>query len=296
MNYKKSTGEKVFSAFNLFFLCLFGLICVYPIVYILAVSFSGSLAVMEGRVWLYPVDFHLKAYEIVFSNDNILRAYLNTLLYTVIGTGFNLAAITCAAYPLSKKRLRGRSGFSLYFVFTILFSGGMVPNFLLIQKLGFYDTIWAVTVPGAVSVFYMIILRTNFEQIPDALEEAAIIDGMNDLQILFRIFIPLSLPIYAALILFFAVGHWNSFFDAFIYLQTKSRYPLQVILKEIVTANTLNDLGNSAVGQSAMETTELVGENLKCATIIVVMLPVMMVYPFVQKCFVKGMMIGAVKG
>ena len=131
------------------------------------------------------MDFHLKAYEIVFSNDNILRAYLNTLLYTVIGTGFNLAAITCAAYPLSKKRLRGRSGFSLYFVFTILFSGGMVPNFLLIQKLGFYDTIWAVTVPGAVSVFYMIILRTNFEQIPDALEEAAIIDGMNDLHALF---------------------------------------------------------------------------------------------------------------
>ena len=296
MYYKKSTGEKIFSIFNMFFLCLFGIVCLYPMIYILAVSFSGSLAVMEGRVWLYPIDFHLKAYEIVFSNDNILRSYLNTILYTFIGTAFNLIAITCAAYPLSKKRLRGRSGFSLYFVFTILFSGGMVPNFLLIQSLGFYDTLWAVTVPGAVSVFYMIILRTNFEQIPSALEEAAILDGMNDLATRIKIVKLLSLPIYAALILFFAVGHWNSFFDAFIYLQTKDKYPLQVILKEIVTANTLNDLGAGAVGQSAMETTELVGENLKCATIIVVMLPIMMVYPFVQKYFVKGMMIGAVKG
>ncbi len=165
----------------MFFLCLFGLICIYPIIYILAVSFSGSLPVMEGRVWLYPVEFHLKAYEIVFSNDNILRSYLNTILYTLIGTLFNLIAITCAAYPLSKKRLHGRSAFSLYFVFTILFSGGMIPNFLLIQNLGFYDTMWAVTVPGAVSVFYMIILRTNFEQIPDALEEAAIIEVLHTL-------------------------------------------------------------------------------------------------------------------
>lgn len=296
MHYKKSTGEKIFSVCNVTLLSLIGLICIYPIVYILAVSFSGSLAVMEGRVWLYPVDFHLKAYEIVFSNDNILRSYLNTIVYTLVGTIFNLVAITCAAYPLSKRRLRGRSVFSLYFVFTILFGGGMVPNFLLIQSLGFYDKIWAVTVPGAISVFYMIILRTNYEQVPVALEEAAIIDGMNDLGILIRIYIPLSLPIYAALILFFAIGHWNSFFDAFIYLQTKAKYPLQVILKEIVTANTMNDLGAGAVGQGAMESAELIGENLKCATIIVVMLPIMMIYPFVQKYFIKGMMVGAVKG
>lgn len=296
MRYRKTAGETAFTIINTFILCLFGLVCVYPIIYIIAVSFSGSLAIMEGRVFLWPVDFHLKAYEIVFSNDTVLRSYLNTILYTLVGTVFNLIAITCAAYPLSKKRLRGRSAFSLFFVFTILFSGGMIPNFLLVQKLGFYDTMWAVTVPGAMSVFYMIMLRTNFEQVPEALEEAAVIDGMDDLSILLKIYVPLCVPIYAALILFFAVSHWNSFFDAFIYLQTKAKFPLQVVLKEIVTANTMNDLGTGAVGQGAMETTELMSDNLKCATIIVVMAPIMAVYPFVQKYFIKGMMVGAIKG
>ncbi|NMA85339.1 MAG: carbohydrate ABC transporter permease [Epulopiscium sp.] len=296
MKAKRSQGEKIFDFFNIFFLSLFGLLCLYPIIYITAMSFSDSWAILEGKVWLFPVGFHLDAYKVVFSDGNILRSYLNTILYTVVGTLFNLAMVTCAAYPLSKKRMKGRSGISLYFVFTILFSGGMIPSFLLIQGIGFYNTIWAVTVPGAMSVFYMIILRTNFEQVPDALEEAAIIDGMNDFEIMTKIYMPLSKPIYAALTLFFAVTHWNSFFNAFIYLQSKSKFPLQVILKEIVIANTMNDLGTSAVGSGAMEATKLLSENLKSATIIVVMLPIMLAYPFVQKHFVEGMMIGAVKG
>ena len=296
MKIQRSMGEKIFDFFNILLLSLFGLLCLYPIIYITAMSFSDSWAILEGKVWLYPVGFHLDAYEIVFSDGNILRSYLNTIIYTTVGTLFNLTVVTCAAYPLSKKRLKGKHFFSLYFVFTILFSGGLVPTFLVVQKLGFYNTIWAVTVPGAMSVFYMIILRTNFEQVPDALEEAAVIDGMSDFGIMTKIYMPLSKPIYAALTLFFAIGHWNSFFNAFIYLQDKSKFPLQVILKEIVIANTMNDLGTSAVGSSAMEATKLLSENLKCATIIVVMLPIMAVYAFVQKHFVKGMMIGAVKG
>ncbi|MEG0693206.1 MAG: carbohydrate ABC transporter permease [Oscillospiraceae bacterium] len=296
MKHKKSVGDRIFDFINITLLLIFAFICLYPIIYIVAVSFSGSWAIMEGRVWLFPVDFHLQAYSKVFGDTLIFKSYMNTILYTVLGTVFNLIMVTCAAYPLSKKRLKGRSAFSLFFVFTILFSGGMVPNFLLILGLNMYDTLWAVTVPVAMSVFYMVVLRTNFEQIPDALEEAAVIDGMSDLGILAKIYIPLSTPIYAALTLFFAVSHWNSFFNAFIYLQTKSKFPLQVILKEIVIANTLNDLGSSAVGAGAMEAQQLLSENLKCATIVVVMLPIMLIYPFVQKYFVKGMMVGAVKG
>ena len=288
--------DNLFHTLNMLIMVIVILITLIPFLNVASKAVSGGGAVSAGLVSIFPVDFQRETVKYIMRDSQFQRAMENTVFITALGTAGGMILTILTAYPLSKEHLRGRKGFMYIYIFIMLFSGGMVPNFLLIQKLGFYDTIWAVTVPGAVSVFYMIILRTNFEQIPDALEEAAIIDGMNDLQILFRIFIPLSLPIYAALILFFAVWHWNSFFDAFIYLQTKSRYPLQVILKEIVTANTLNDLGNSAVGQSAMETTELVGENLKCATIIVVMLPVRMVYPFVQKYFVKGMMIGAVKG
>lgn len=226
----------------------------------------------------------------------MLRAYGNTILYTTTGTALNLIAVTLMAYPLSKRRLLGRRYFSFFFYFTNLFNGGLIPTYLVVKSVGFVDTIWALIVPTCISVFYGIILRTNFEGIPTDLEEAAKIDGMGNWATLLKIYVPLSLPIYATLVLFFAVGHWNSFFQPLIYLNSSEKYPLQVILRNIVIANTMNDLSTSAVGTGAYTDMRVIGETLKSATIIIVVAPIVFIYPFVQRYFVRGIMIGAVKG
>ncbi len=293
---KKGLGNKVFDFVNYLFLSIFGFICLYPMVYILAVSLSGSMAVLNRKVFLWPVDFNLEAYKTCFESESLARAYANTILYTTSGTAMNLIAVTLMAYPLSKRRLHGRRYISFFFYFTNLFNGGLIPTFLVVKRLNFIDTIWALIIPGCISVFYGIILRTNFEGIPVDLEEAAKIDGMGNWKILFKIYIPLSIPIYATLVLFFAIGHWNSFFQPLIYMNSSSKYPLQVILRNIVIANTMNDLSTSAVGTNAFTDMRVIGETLKSATIIIVVAPIILIYPFVQKYFVKGIMIGAVKG
>lgn len=292
---KTRLADKTFVIFNTIFLLLISFLCLYPILYIVAVSFSGAEAVMANRVWLFPVKFNLHSYELVFNNPFIWKSYLNTIVYTIVGTAFKLVIITMAAYPLSKKRLMGRRAVSFYFVFTTLFSGGIIPSYLIVKELGWINHIWALVVPGAMSVFYFIILRTHFEQIPVELEEAAIIDGVGNAGILFWIYIPLSTAMYAALTLFFAVGQWNSFFTALIYLNEKSKFPLQVVLREIVIASSMTDMGNT-MGSKVLKDKLVVSDTLKSATIIIVMLPIMMIYPFVQKYFVKGMMVGAIKG
>jgi putative aldouronate transport system permease protein len=296
MIYKRNIGDRVFNGVNYFFLILIGFLCLYPMIYILAVSLSGSMAVLNRRVFLWPVDFNIEAYKTCFESKTLAKAYLNTILYTTSGTALNLIAVTLMAYPLSKRRLIGRRPISFFFYFTNLFSGGLIPTFLVVKSLNFVDKIWALIVPGCVSVFYAIILRTNFESIPADLEEAAQIDGMGNWKILANIYIPLNIPTYATLILFFAIGHWNSFFQPLIYINSSSKYPLQVILRNIVIANTMNDLSVSATGTAAFTDMRVIGETLKAATIIIVVAPIVLIYPFVQKYFVKGIMIGAVKG
>ena len=223
MLHKKSLGNKLFDYINYFLLGAFGFICLYPIIYILAVSLSGTMAVLNRKVFLWPVDFNLEAYKTCLKSQVLLKAYANTILYTTSGTAVNLIAVTLMAYPLSKRRLFGRRYISFFFYFTNLFSGGLIPTFLVVKSLNLIDTIWALIIPGCISVFYGIILRTNFEGIPVDLEEAAKIDGMGNWAILSKIYIPLSIPIYASLILFFAIGHWNSFFQPLIYLNTLYR-------------------------------------------------------------------------
>lgn len=293
MYYKKSLGEKVFIVCNHIFLLLLGIAFVYPMIYQIAISFSSSQAVSTHKVFLWPVEFTLSSYSKVFESGKVLRAYKNTIFYTVLGTAFQLIGTTLIAYPLSKQRLFGRRVVSFFFYFTNIFSGGMIPTFLVVRSLGMVDTVWALVVPSCINVYYSIVLRTNFEQIPQDLEDAAKIDGLDNWGILLRIYIPLSKAIYAALTLFFAVGFWNSYVQPLIYLNDDKKFTLQMILRNIVLEGSMGDIGvGSAIEQDIRTSTD----TLKAACIMVVMLPVMCIYPFVQKYFVKGIMIGAVKG
>lgn len=289
-----SVSNRVFNIINYTVLALLGIIFLYPLVYQLAISLSSKNAVLTGQVFLWPVDFSLKAYSTVFESEKLGRAYLNTIYYTALGTIFQMVGTTLLAYPLSKRRLLGRRTFSFFFYFTNIFNGGMIPTFLVVKACGMLDTVWALVIPGCISVYYGIILRTNFENVPIDLEEAAKIDGMTNVGILTKIYMPLSKAIYAALALFFAIGFWNSYMQPLIYLNDQNKQTLQMILRNIVLASQMTDLSPNAAGTEQMMNSS--PENLKAASIMVVMLPVMCIYPFVQKYFVKGIMVGAVKG
>ena len=289
----KSFGDRLFVIINTTLLALLGLLFFYPMLYQLAISVSSAQAVSAHKVFLWPVDITLASYEQVFETGKVTRAYGNTIYYTVVGTIFQLIGTTFLAYPLSKKRLVGRRFFSFLFYFTNIFNGGLIPTFLVVRNLGMIDTVWALVVPGCISVYYGIILRTNFESIPGDLEEAAKIDGLGNWGILCKIYIPLSKAIYAALALFFAVGFWNSYVQPLIYLNDDTKYTLQMILRNIVLQGQLTDIGAGGMNEMDLGTNT---DTLKAACIMVVMLPVMCIYPFIQKYFVKGIMIGAVKG
>ena len=239
------------------------------------------------------MEFSLESYKQVFMTGKVIRAYGNTIVYTLVGTVLQLLGTTLLAYPLSKKRLRGRRVFAFLFYFTNIFNGGMIPTFLVVKGLGMMNTLWALVVPGMVSVYYGIVLRTNFEAIPIELEEAATIDGMRDEGVLVRIYVPLSKAIYASLALFFAVGIWNAYVQPLIYLNDDTMYPLQILLRTIVLQGSLTDLGAGATNDMDIATNS---DTMKAACMMVVMLPIMCIYPFVQKYFVKGIMIGSVKG
>jgi len=292
----KKFSDKIFNVCNNLFLLVLGCAFLYPMVYQLSISFSSASAVLNREVWLYPVELSLEAYKTVFESSKIWTAYANTIYYTILGTVLQLVGTTLLAYPLSKRRLIGRRYLSFFFYFTNIFNGGMIPTYLTVKSLGLVDTVWALVIPGCISVYYAIILRTNFEGIPTELEEAAKIDGMGNWRILAQIYVPLSKPIYAALVLFFAIGYWNSYVQPLIYLNDPTKYPLQVVLRSIVLSGSMNELSGNAVGSGAFEDMRTIGETMKAAAIMVVMLPVMCIYPFVQKYFVKGIMIGAVKG
>lgn len=290
-----SSGDRIFNFINMALLFLVMLIVLYPLIYILSASFSNSNAVMAGRVWLFPVEPTLAGYGAVFKNPKIPRSFLNTIYLTVFGTMINIALTVMLAYPLSRKTLFGRGAITGFITFTMLFSGGLVPSFLLIKGLNLYNTYWALILPGAVSVYNVIVARTFFQSnIPDDLYEAASLDGCSDLYFMWKIVLPLSAPIIAVLTMFYAVGHWNSYFNAMIYLQDSKKFTLQVVLRNILIANQIdNDMMKDV---DAMQKQEGLAQLLKYSLIVVASVPMLILYPFIQKHFVKGVMIGALKG
>lgn len=296
MNYsiKETKSDRIFTIVNYSVLTLLLVVFLYPLIYIVSASFSSTEAVLSGKVWLWPVDFSLEGYKAVFDYKLIWTGYANSIFYTVVGTVINIAMTILAAYPLSRDEFFGRKFFMLLFLFTMIFSGGIIPNYLLIKELGMLDTRWAMIIPSAMSVFNVIITRTYFKStIPKELQEAAKIDGCSDFRFLRSVVLPLSGPIIAVMTLFYAVGHWNSFFNALIYLRDQDLFPLQLILNNILVQNQVDP---SMLGDMERQAAKAgLSELLKYSLIVVASIPVLIIYPFVQKYFVKGVMIGSLK-
>jgi putative aldouronate transport system permease protein len=289
---KRTLGERIFDIVNITFLVSLSLVTLYPLVYVLFASLSDPTYVAQTRgLLLFPKGFTLEAYKMVFDNPMINIAYLNTLLYVILGTAVNIFLTSLGAYALSRKNVMWKDFIMFMIVFTMFFEGGLIPLYLLVNELGMLNTRWALIFPTAISAFNLIIMRTAFQGIPDSLEESARIDGANDFTILFRIILPLSMPVVAVMILFYGVYHWNSWFPAMIYLQDRALFPLQLILREILIANSTDNMMTGVGSADAMP----IGETIKYATIIVATVPILMLYPFMQKYFVKGVMIGGIK-
>ncbi|GIN55967.1 carbohydrate ABC transporter permease [Lederbergia ruris] len=292
MKIKASLGERIFDFLNVLFMLVLVFATLYPFLYVLFSSLSdpGLLAKNRGILYL-PLGFTVKAYELVFQNPMIIVGYLNTIFYVVVGTTINILLTSIGAYALSRKNAMLTKPIMMFITFTMFFSGGLIPTYLLIGQLGMIDTRWALIIPNAISVWNLIIMRTSFKGIPDSLEESARIDGANDWTILFRIILPLSLPVIAVMILFYGVGHWNAYFDAMIYLRNNDLWPLQLVLREILIENSTDNFITGVGGGDRYP----IGETVKYATIIVATLPILFLYPFLQKYFVKGVMIGSIK-
>ncbi|MFW3588213.1 carbohydrate ABC transporter permease [Vagococcus fluvialis] len=297
---KDTKADKVFMGFNYIFVILSVAIVLYPLIYIISASISNPQAVNSGEMWLFPKGFTMEGYKTILQNNSIWRGYLNTIYYTVLGTSINLIVTLPAAYALSRPDFYGHKTFTTFMLITMFVSGGLIPSYLLVKNLHMLNTVWALVLPGAVSVYNIVVTRTFFQTtIPREMEEAAIIDGCSDFKLFFKIILPLSTPIIAVMTLFYGVGHWNSYFSALIYLSDKSMYPLQMVLREILV---LNDMSSTPTGGMTAEMAELMYSKQQLAAIIkygvmiVSTLPIIVVYPFLQKYFVKGMMVGSVKG
>ncbi|KEO77457.1 carbohydrate ABC transporter permease [Paenibacillus polymyxa] len=292
MTCKRSLGETIFSWFNIIFMLLLCFATLYPFIYILLASISDPTEISRFRGMLfYPKGFSLDAYTAVLQNPMVLTGYRNTLFYVIVGTAINLVMTTLGAYALSRRNVYFRNHIMLFIVITMVFSGGLIPSFLLINNLGMLNTPWALLLPGAINSFNLIIMRTAFQTIPASLEESARIDGANEWVIMTRIIIPLSMPVIAVMILWYAVGHWNSYFNALIYLRDRELFPLQLVLREILISNSTDNMMTGAATSDRMD----IGITIKYATIIVSTLPILVLYPFLQKYFVHGVMIGALK-
>lgn len=292
---KTSREDRIYYAVSGTIVTFVLLSVMYPLIYIVSASFSSGSAVLSGRVFLWPVDFSLEGYQAVFKNDDILIGYANTIFYTVVGTIFNLCMTLIAAYPLSRRDLIGRNYFAFFFSFTMMFSGGMVPNYLLMKDLHLLNTCWALIIPGAISVYNMLVVKTFMQNsIPLELLEASQLDGCSDTKYFFKVVLPLSKASIAVITLYYAVAHWNSYFNALMYLNDRSLIPLQLVLREILVNNSVSS--EMFMDPELMEAKQGVAELLKYSLIIVSSLPIICVYPFIQKYFVKGVMVGSVKG
>lgn len=290
MHNTNSLSYKIFAVFNIIILSIISVLSLLPILNVLAVSLSGSSAAISRFIGIVPVDFSLVAYKKVIEHAQFLITYKNTVIYVIVDTIVSLFLNTIMAYPLSKRFLPGRKVIMKFVVFTMFFGGGMIPNFLLIKSLGLMNTMWSFILPGAIGAYNVIIMRTFFMGIPESLEEAAYIDGMNPFQVLFSIILPLSKPIMATIGLFVAVGAWNNWFGPLIYLNDNTKYPVILFLRNIVMGAELS----AKEGTSSLEI-ETVPVTLRSASIMLVTIPILCVYPFIQKYFVHGVMIGSVK-
>lgn len=288
---KDTFSERVFYWFVILCMMLVLIITLYPFIYVVSMSFSDAIHVVKQDVWLLPKGFTLASYQKVLNEPGLWRAYGNTIFYTAAGTAVNVLMTVMLAYPLSKKNFWGRKSITVFVSLTMFINAGMIPNFLLIQALGLYNNRLVMIIPGAISVYNMIIARTFFSGIPASLEESASLDGANNVTVLMRIIIPVSMPVMAVLTLFYAVSHWNTYFTALLYLPDQAKQPLQMFLVRLLVQNQqlmadgMGDALNQAV--AAMQ--------IKYATIVVVILPILCVYPFLQKYFVQGVMVGAIK-
>ena len=292
---KFTRRDKVFNFVNISIVTLFFLAVLFPLIYVVSASFSDPNKVIQGRVWLWPVGFNLEGYKAVFDNPRVMSGYLNSVIIMVGGTAVNVVMTILAGYPLSRKDFPDRHLLMGLFVFTIMFSGGLIPTYILVKNLGLIDTRWALILPTAIGVWNAIIVRTYFQTtIPGDLLEAAQMEGCNEFHFLWKIVIPLSGPIIAVITLFYAVGHWNQFFQALLYLKDEAKYPLQIVLREILVENTITDMSSMDVESQLLR--QRLRELLKYSLIIVASAPLLMIYPFIQKYFVKGIMIGSLKG
>lgn len=289
---KKSIGERVFDVFNAILMILMMVICLYPFLYVVFASISDPTAVVQNRgLLLWPVGFTVDAYGMVFDNPMISIGYGNTIFYVLVGTAINIILTSMGAYGLSRRNVMLKNPLMFMITFTMFFSGGLVPTYLLVRDLGMLNTRWALIIPGAISAYNLIIMRTSFAGVPVSLEESAKIDGANDFTVLFRIILPLSMPVVSVMVLFYGVGHWNSWFSAMIYIRNRDLYPLQLVLREILIANSTDTMTTDIGTVDKVP----VGETIKYATIVVATVPILFIYPFLQKYFVKGVMIGAIK-
>lgn len=298
---KETRGDKIFLACNYIYLIIALIIVLYPILYIVSASISDPKLVNSGEMWLFPKGFTLEGYIRVFENPKIWSGYGNTILYTTVGTIVNLLVTLPAAYALSRSDFVGRKFFMGMFLVTMFFSGGLIPSYLLVKNLGLIDSMWALILPGAASVWNIIVARTFFQStMPRELQEAAYIDGCTNMRLFIKIVLPLSAPIIAVMALFYGVGHWNSYFSALIYLNDEAKYPLQMILRQILVLQEMSaETTGAAVSSSvaaAMNNKAEIASLIKYSVIIVSTLPIVAVYPFLQRYFVQGVMIGSVKG
>lgn len=290
----ETRGDKIFGIVNAVILVLILAIVLYPLIFVISASVSNQLAVSSGRMWLFPKEFTLVGYQKVFQNREILIGYGNTILYAVVGTSINLIMTILAAYPLSRRSFAGKNVIMFIMVFTMFFSGGMIPTYLIIKNMGMLNTMWSLVIPNAVAVWNIIIMRTFFkESVPVEVQEAAMIDGCSHTGILLRVMLPLSMPILAVMTLFYCVDHWNSYFSALIYLTDRAKFPLQLILREILIQNQMDKMAGAATSLSEQI---MYGQAVKYAVVVVANLPVFLLYPFLQRYFVQGMTIGAIKG
>ncbi|GIP29330.1 sugar ABC transporter permease [Paenibacillus sp. J23TS9] len=297
---RETKRDKLFLLCNYIYVLLAFLVVFYPLVYMISASISDPKYVGSGEMWLWPKGITFDGYKRVFENSSIWTGYGNTILYTVVGTTINLVVTLPAAYALSRKDFVGRNFFMGMFMVTMFFGGGLVPTYLLIKQLGMINTMWAIVIPSAASIWNIIVSRTFFQSsIPKELQEAAQIDGCTNMRLFIKIILPLSMPIIAVMALFYGVGNWNSYFSALIYLNDSAKYPLQLVLRQILVLQEMAAQGGGAIDAStaaAMNSKAEIAALVKYAVIIVATVPIIAIYPFLQRYFVQGVMIGSVKG
>lgn len=293
----QTRGDKVFGVINAIFIVFITIITLYPLIYVCSASISSPASVTSGRMWLWPTDITLEGYKRILKNSEIWMGYVNTILYTVVNVVISLAVTLPAAYALTVKSLPGRKFIVFVFSVTMFFSGGMIPLYVVCRNLGLVNTLWAVILPSATSMWYIILTRTFFQStIPHELEEASEIDGCSVFATFLRIVLPLSAPIIAVMALYFGVGRWNSYFGEMIFLRDRGKFPLQLFLREILIVATFNQENASNADAITMAEQLRIASIIKYATMIVATLPVIAAYPFIQRYFVKGVMIGSIKG